>query len=307
MTPGRDASPRRHVAPAAAFAVAVLGIALFSVMDAMMKAIVLALGVYTTLLWRNVASTVLSGVLYFARPRRPIRRATLAVHALRAAVSTAMALAFFWGLARVPMAQAVALTFVAPLLSIYLSAALLGERIRPVAVVASSIAAAGVAVILVGHWHAGLGPEALEGAIAVLGSAGLYAFNIVLMRRQALVSDPVEVAFSQSAIVTLFLAAGGPFLAALPPLHHVPLLVAAAALAVGSLWLLAWAYARSEANHLSTSEYTSFVWASLLGWLVFDERVTATTLAGAALIVVGCVVAARGRGVAPAVDVETGM
>ena len=93
----------------------------------------------------------------------------------------------------------------------------------------------------------------------------------------------------------MLLACGSPFFADVPALRHVPLLVAAALLAVGSLWLLAWAYARSEASHLSTSEYTSFVWAALLGWLVFDERVTMTTLVGAALIVVGCVVAARDR------------
>ena len=287
------AGPR--ASPATAFAVAVLGIALFSLMDAMMKGLVLALGVYTTLLWRNVAGTVLSGALYLSRRPPPMTRAAARVHALRASVTTVMALTFFWGLARIPMAQAIALSFVAPLLSLFLSAALLGERIRRVTIVASSIAAVGVAVIVVGQWRSDPAPAALQGAIAVLASAVLYAFNIVLMRRQAQVADPVEVAFSQSALVTLLLACGGPFFAGVPPLHEVPLLVAAATLSVLSLWLLAWAYARSDASHLSTSEYTSFVWASLLGWLFFDERVTGATLAGAALIVLGCTLAARDR------------
>ncbi len=295
---------RRAWPPAAVFAVAVLGIALFSVMDAMLKGLVLAIGVYTTLLWRNLAGTLISGAIYFARPRRPLTRAALKVHVLRAAVSTAMALAFFWGLARIPMAQAVALTFVAPLLSLFLSAAMLRERIVPISVVASSIAFVGVVVIVIGQWRSDLGAVALHGALAVLGSAFLYAFNIVLMRRQALIAEPVEVAFSQSALVTLLLALGGPFLADVPALRHVLPLVLAAVLAVVSLLLLAWAYARSDASHLSTSEYTAFVWASVLGWLVFDERVTAITLTGAALIVLGCLLAARYRPDAARSEIE---
>jgi len=290
--------------PAVVFAVAVLGIALFSVMDAVMKGLVLALGTYTTLLWRSVAGAVISGAIYAARPRRRVTRAILKVHVLRAGVSTGMAVLFFWGLARMPLAQAVALTFIAPLLSIYLSAVMLGERVRRVTVAASSIAFVGVAVILVGQWRSDLGPTALHGAIAVLCSALLYAFNIVLMRRQALIADPVEVAFSQSVLVTLLLACGGPFFADVPALAQVPLLIGAAVLAVVSLLLMAWAYARSDANRLSTSEYTAFVWAAALGWLVFGERVTAPTLIGAALIVLGCVIAARARPDAAVPEIE---
>jgi S-adenosylmethionine uptake transporter len=215
------------------------------------------------------------------------------VHVLRGVVTTGMAVGFFWGLARVPMAQAIALTFTAPLLSLYLSAFLLGERVDRLAIVASVIAVLGVSIILAGQWRADLGPSALQGTIAILASSVLYAFNIVLMRRQALVADPVEVAFSQSAVVTVLLALGGPFFATLPLLEHVPLLLLAAVCAVVSLQLLAWAYARSDANHLSASEYTSFVWAAALGWIVFDEPLSLFTLVGAAFIVVGCVVAAR--------------
>jgi S-adenosylmethionine uptake transporter len=57
--------------------------------------------------------------------------------------------------------------------------------------------------------------------------------------------------------------------------------------------LLSWAYARAEANYLATTEYTSFLWAMLFGWLFFEEVVSPFTLAGAALIVVGCILAAR--------------
>ena len=57
--------------------------------------------------------------------------------------------------------------------------------------------------------------------------------------------------------------------------------------------LFAWAYARGEASYLAATEYSGFLWASLMGWLVFRERVSLYTLAGAILIVGGCFVAAR--------------
>lgn len=42
-------------------------------------------------------------------------------------------------------------------------------------------------------------------------------------------------------------------------------------------------------------EYTAFIWAAIMGWLFFAEAATPAVLAGAALIVTGCVVAARAR------------
>ena len=113
------------------------------------------------------------------------------------------------------------------------------------------------------------------------------------MRKQALVAGPIEVAFSQSLVVTILFALGAPLFAGIPDATHVPPILLASLLAVGSLMLLAWAYARGEANDLSTSEYTAFVWAALLGWLRFDEKLSAATVVGALLIVVACLHAAR--------------
>jgi S-adenosylmethionine uptake transporter len=40
-------------------------------------------------------------------------------------------------------------------------------------------------------------------------------------------------------------------------------------------------------------EYTAFIWAALIGWLMFGEAVTLATVGGVALIVFGCWIAAR--------------
>jgi S-adenosylmethionine uptake transporter len=84
-----------------------------------------------------------------------------------------------------------------------------------------------------------------------------------------------------------------PLWAVVPTVQYLPDLVAAAVAGITSMMLLSWAYARAEARILIPVEYTAFVWAALFGWLVFAEEITLATLAGTALIVVGCLVAAR--------------
>ncbi len=296
----------RPTSTAVAFGVASLGIALFSGMDALMKAISLQIGAYNALLWRTGVSAILAGLLFVALRKTWPPRATLRVHLTRGLVSLPMAILFFWGLARVPMAQAIALSFVAPLLSLYLAAALLNEQIERRAITASLLGFSGVVFIFWGQAEADLGPDALAGSAAILCSAGFYAYNIVLMRRQALLAGPVEVAFFISTIMAGGFALAAPWLATPPAAAHWPAIVAAALLAFGSLMLLSWAYARAEAQHLAPVEYTSFIWAAMLGFLIFDERVEALTVAGAVLIVIGCIIAARRRA-PPDPDVDAGV
>jgi S-adenosylmethionine uptake transporter len=279
--------------PIIAFAVACLGIAVFSSMDAVVKALCLAIGTYNTLLWRSFAGIGVSAIPWIAsRPARP-SQAAMRLHVERGVVSAVMAMLFFWGLARTPMAQAIALTFIAPLIAQGLAVWLLKERMQRGALIGSILAFGGVLVILGGQAAAKMGPEALLGAVAVLLSAVAYAYNIILMRRQAQVADPYEVAFFQSLIVALCLAIAMPWLARLPSAEHVPMILLGAVLATVSLILLSWAYARAEASYLAPVEFTAFIWASLWGWVAFEENVGLLMVLGAALIVGGCWMAAR--------------
>jgi S-adenosylmethionine uptake transporter len=294
----RGAKPAGIAIP---FAVAALGIALFSTMDALMKGLSLGIGAYNALLWRTLAGAVIGGAFFLARRGRRPGRAAVRVHLLRGTMSSVMAILFFWGLVRVPMAQAIALAFIAPLIALYLAALFLKEKIQARAILASLIGFAGVIVILAGQAEARLGPEALRGSLAILLSACLYAGNIVLMRRQAQLAGPMEVAFFMSAIMSLCFLLAAPFLAEVPAAAHWPAILGAALLAFGSLTLLAWAYARAEAQHLAPVEYTGLAWAAFYGWAVFAEPVRPFTLAGAAMIVGACWIAARAT---PAAEVH---
>ena len=288
---------RRAPSQALVFAAAVAGIAIFSSMDAVMKGLTLQIGAFTTLFWRTLAGIVFTGLIYLPRRRNWPSRTVMRVHLIRGSVGAVMAVTFFWGLAKIPMAQAIALAFIAPLLALFGAAFVLGERIPPRAIIASLIAFGGVGVIMLGQASAAPNHERFVGTVAVLLSAVCYAYNIVLMRQQAMVAGPSEVAFFQSVIVGAIFACFAPFFAAVPDVHHAPAIVLAAALATVSLLILAWAYARGEANYLAPTEYTGFIWAALWGWVVFHEPVAPYTLAGAAMIIAGCLVAARRRDV----------
>jgi len=280
--------------PLIAFFVGVLGIALFSGMDAVMKGLVLAIGTIATMFWRNLTGIFLSGALYLPKRKGWPERSTMRIHLARGILSTGMGFLFFWGIGRVPLAQAVALAFIAPLIALYLASIMLHEKVGPKTVGASVVAFGGVLVIFVGQAQADLGREALIGSAAILVSAALYALNIIIMRRQALVADPMEITFFQSVIVTaVLLAAMAVFDFPVPPLARWPWILFAAVLAVSSMMLLSWAYARAEASYLAATEYTAFLWAVLFGWLFFQESVSPFTLAGAVLIVAGCLLAAR--------------
>ena len=277
-----------------AFFVGVVGIALFSGMDAVMKGLVLAIGTFATMFWRNLVGVAMSGSLYLGRGAAWPARATMKLHIGRGALSTVMGYLFFWGLARVPLAQAIALAFIAPLIALYLAAVMLKETVGSRTVGGSLIAFAGILVIFVGQAQADLGREATIGSLAILAAAVCYAFNIIMMRQQSLVAAPTEIAFFQSLTVTVILAAFIPFFGVpLPSAADWPWILFAAFLAISSLLTLSWAYARAEASYLAATEYTAFLWAALFGWLVFREPLSPFTLAGAAMIVAGCILAAR--------------
>lgn len=93
-----------------------------------------------------------------------------------------MAVLFFWGLARTPMAETVAITFIAPIIALFLAAVLLKERIGRGAVLASVLGFGGVLVIAAGRlgWLGGeavasQGEAGWQGIAAIMASAVLYA------------------------------------------------------------------------------------------------------------------------------------
>jgi S-adenosylmethionine uptake transporter len=278
-----------------------------SIMDAVMKHLVLAIGIIAVSMWRAIVNMAISAAIYLPRRRIWPSRPTIKFHVARGVLVTVLAFLFFWGIGRVPLAQAIALTFIGPLIALLLAAFFLHEKIGPRSIAGSIAAFAGVLVIMFGQAQAKVGAEVLLGSAAILCSAACYAVNIVMMRQQALIADPLEINFFQSLTVIAVWLFVMP-VAGLPPApggQWVWIAVASILSTAGTL-LYGWGYARGPASYLAVTEYSGFLWAAACGWLVFQERVSLFTLAGAVLIVGGCLLAARGKVAAPPeIDVAT--
>jgi S-adenosylmethionine uptake transporter len=285
----------RPTSPALAFAVAALGVGFFSLMDAEMKDITLVIGAYNAVLWRNMTGAVLAGIFFIASRQSWPSVANLKIHLWRSIVVAAMAISFFWAIARLPLAEAIGLSFIAPVIALFLAAIMLGETIGREAIFASVAGLAGVCVILYGRFSGDYTQDALWGAAAVLFSAVVFAYNLILARKQAQVAGPVEIVLFQNLFVACTLSLAAPWFIAPLPSGQMLSVVVAALLAIVSLMLLSWAYARAEAQILIPVEYTAFVWAAIFGWIYFAEPVTALTLVGTVLIIGGSLIAARAK------------
>lgn len=276
--------------------VCALAIFLLCVMDAVMRQLTFAIGVYSTVLARSILACLTMGAVWLNGPRIRPNASLSRLHALRAFTVGGVLILFFWGLARMPLAEAIALSFVAPLVALFMAAFVLGERIQRAAIFGSVAGLGGVGVIMAGQFgHQNYGPDTMWGALAVLGSAVFYAYNLILARRQALLAGPVEIGFFQNLCLVAMLSLAAPWLAVMPSVEHWPHIVAATALSLTGLVLMTWSYARAEAQRLIPMEYTAFVWAALLGWFVFDEPVSWTTIFGAGMIIAGCLIAAGAK------------
>lgn len=276
------------------FAAALAGVGFLSLMDAFMKGAALLTGAYTATVLRAFIGAGMIAPVWLWRGARMPPRAVWKLHLERGVVSAFMALSFFYALTVLPLAEAIALSFIAPLIALYLARVLLGETISRTAIGASMLGFAGTLVIVGGRIGQGAFDErAAMGVAALFVSALLYAYNFIVIRRQSQVAGPLEIATFHSGVGGLVLLTLAPWLwepavaaAALP-------LVAAGALTVAGSLAIAWAYARAPASVLVPTEYSGFVWASGFGWLFFRETVTVPTLAGTVLIVTGCWLATR--------------
>ena len=279
---------------------------LFTLMDAVMKGLSLAIGAYCAMLWRTAAGLGTTGVVMLTRRVVWPDRAAWLLHLQRGAVNAFSAIGYFFGLTRLPMAEGIALSFIAPMVALYCAAVLLNERVGSRAIIASLLSLAGVILLVSSRIVGQFDGRALAGGAAILAAAAVYGYGLVLLRRQAQVASPAELAFFQNAATFLWLLPAAPFLAPLPAATHWPWLVFGAILAQASMMLLGWAYARAEAPALIPVEYTGFLWSVLFGALFFGERLTGVVAAGAALIVAGCFVAVR-AGRAPPLAAEVAL
>jgi drug/metabolite transporter (DMT)-like permease len=289
-------SPPATPSLARTVAIAVAAEGLLTLMDALIK---LMSERYPTLqiAFLRFAFGLVGAAAYAAwrPPGWPTREAVL-YNGVRAVIIVVTATTFFFALSRLPLADAIALSFIAPVLIALLGAILLGERLDWRIGVALAAGFAGMLLIVGGKMGgSGFDREAAIGAAAVLVSAIGYALNIVVLRHRAM-RDPL----SQ---IVLFQNLGPALLLAVPVLwvwtpvtwRDGMLFALLGTLGVAAHAMLAHAFARIEAARLAPVGYVTLVWGVIFGLVLFAELPGLATLAGAVLIVLGTVLTQRRR------------
>lgn len=272
-------------------------------MDAAIKGLVARLPVVEVAFLRYVVgSLAMTAIVGIRRAGWP-RPETLRANALRAVLVVVTATLFFHALGVLPLAETLILSFVSPLFTTLLAAAILRERLDLRILTAIGTGFAGVLVIVGGSYGlpapaggATTGPGtavALGGVAAVLVSSFTYSASNVLLRARAQRDPLLHIVLIQNIATGLMLAVPAWLFWTAPDPRDAGLLGIVGLLGVAGHLCLARAYAGAAASRLAPLDYTALIWAVLIGFFAFDELPTAWALAGAGLIGCGVFLGAR--------------
>lgn len=271
---------------------AVLGIALLTLMDAVIKAQMQQHPFLMALFMRFAMGGLCAlAVLAVARPPLP-NRDSLIGNLIRVPVVVVTAGSFFYSISVLPLAEALTLSFLAPVFVALMGTLLLKERFDA-RILQALLFGVGGMLIMVWPRLQGEVSGASLGVAAALFSAVSYAFNLILLRRIALKEHPAVIVAFQNLGPALCIAIPASFVFVPMGMDDLGAYGLAGALGVGGHLLLTSAFARAPASRLAPLEYTALIWASLLGYVMFGEAPLLTTYAGALLIVTGAIAVSR--------------
>lgn len=289
---------------------AVAGFAILSCGDAVIKSMAGAWPAYAVAALRFlVGAIVLSALLWRAQGGRAFVPNNPWVQAGRGVCLAMASVCFFSAIYIMPLAEAMAIGFLAPVLVQVFAGIFLKERVTGRIYAVSLLALAGVVVILRPNL-AVLGWAALLPLISAVFFAMLMVLNRASAGRSSALAAQVFVAAVAAPVLILVSLAAK--LSGVPRLDFdwpgwdvVARCVVVAATASTAHWLVYIGTAKAGAARVAPAIYVQMLVAVTLGWVVFGEVPDAWTLVGAALIIVsGLIVWREGlRGAVPAVPV----
>ena len=208
-------------------------------------------------------------------------------HAGRGATAVGAMFCNFSALARLPVVDATAISFVSPLITVAMSAVFLRERVRIYRWSAVAAGFCGVLVMLAPRLDVGSSAASAAGAIgALLGLTGAFFSSASTIQTRALTRS--ETTSSIVLYFSIMCALAG--LATWPFGWTTPTALELAALITTGIFgglahiLLTESYRHAPASLVAPFDYTSMLWALILGFLVFGEVPTALVFLGAGII-----------------------
>jgi S-adenosylmethionine uptake transporter len=267
---------------------------LLTLMDAMIKELAPRYNTFEIAFLRYAFGMV-GATVYAAwqRPGWPTREA-ITYNSLRALLIVVTATSFFFALARLPLADAIAMSFISPALTALLGAMLLGERLDWRIGLALAAGFLGMLMIVGGQLgSAGIDEAVLVGAVAVLVSAVGYSLNLIMLRHRATRDPMAQIILFQNLGPALILALPALWAWTAPTLADLCRFALIGTLGVMAHTMLAHAFARIEAARLAPVTYITLVWGVMFGFVFFGDMPGLATIVGAALILLGTLVTRR--------------
>jgi drug/metabolite transporter (DMT)-like permease len=219
---------------------------------------------------------------YGLRTRHPLG------HLWRGLVGTSAMGLGFTALGYLPLPEATALGYAAPLLTVVFAAMFLGEEVRVFRLTAVAFGLVGVVIVLWPNLTVGVedaAPTLAVGAMAALLGAVFAALAQVFVRKLIHTEKTPAIVFYFSLTASVLSLATIPFGWVVPRPSEAVLLVGAGLLGGIGQILLTESYRHAETGVIAPFEYVSMLLALVLGYLIFDEAPTRSMLVGAALIV----------------------
>jgi drug/metabolite transporter (DMT)-like permease len=209
--------------------------------------------------------------------------------AWRGAISVAGMFLNFAALARLPLVDATAISFAAPLITVAFAAIFLGERVRIYRWSAVGVGFLGVLVTLwphlePAHLMAAGSTAATIGATCAMASAFTNAGSVIQTRRLTDTESTSSIVFYFSLICAVAGLATWPFGWVTPSAGQLAALVALGVLGGLAHILLTESYRHAPASVIAPFDYTTMVWALVLGYALFGEVPTKYVLIGAVII-----------------------
>lgn len=275
-----QSSPAQH--PLRGILLFMLALMLFALLDATAKHLTATFAV-PLLVWARYTLHFVIMLVFVAPSMRSqlIRTDNLALQVVRALAlvgTTGFAMMAFRSM---PLAEATAVLFLAPLLVTLLAGPFLHERIGAGRWAAVIVGFAGVLLIA----RPG-GALNLAGVLWALAGAACYAAYQILTRRLSHAEHPLTLLFYTALVGTAVMSLALPwfwFEFSPGPLQW--LMIASLGFYGGvGHFILIRAFRLAPASTLTPFGYTQLIWAGLLGWLVFDNVPDAVTATGMAVI-----------------------
>lgn len=223
---------------------------------------------------------ILLTTLLAPRLSRIVSSQMLGLQVLRALALMAAVSGMFIAVGLMPLADAITIAFVAPLMITAAAAFFLKERVTPGQWTAILIGFGGVLIVI------RPGTSIFEAASLVpLGAAVCVALYQTLTRPISQVVQPISMLYTATIVGLVVSALALPFVWETPDLRQVAYLAAAACLGAAAHFLLIRAYHAAPASVVAPFAYTEIVWSSAIGFAVFGDIPDSATLIGAAVLI----------------------